>query len=217
MNHRKDGQGGERAAMLFFGVAAAAYLLTIPVKPYPLSFLVKAFPVLFLAVRVWRGSTALPERLVAVGLFFSALGDVLLDLDDRLFFAGLGAFLVGHLFYCAGFLPRIEVTARKLWFAAGLLVYGVILNAVLASKVGIQLPLVVYGTVLTAMGIAAGFRRDSPGWVWTGALWFVLSDSMIAVNRFVEPFGASRWAVMVTYYLGQFFIAEGVLRERRGR
>jgi uncharacterized membrane protein YhhN len=200
---------------LVFVATAAIYLASIPFKPYPASFLVKAFPVVFLAVRVWRQAPGMSERLVAVGLGFSAVGDILLDLNDRLFFAGLGAFLVGHLFFSAGFLPRMEVTSRKLAAALVLVLYGAALNALLFSKVGFSVPVALYGTVLTLMGILATVRRASPGWVMAGALIFVISDSLIAINRFVAPFGASKWAVMITYYIAQYFIAEGVLREQR--
>ena len=200
---------------LLFAATSVAYLASIPLKPYPASFIIKAVPVVFLALRVWRLAPGLPERLVAVGLGFSALGDIFLDLNDRLFFAGLGAFLVGHLFFSAGFLPRMEVTTRKLTAALGLVLYGLALNTVLFLKVGFSVPVALYGTVLTLMGILATVRRASPGWVMLGALTFVVSDSLIACNRFVHPFEASKWAVMITYYIAQYFIAEGVLREQR--
>lgn len=210
---------------LVYAAAALLYLGSMTLKPYSASFVIKAVPVVFLAVRVWRNAPGLPERLVAIGLGFSALGDIFLDLGDRLFFAGLGAFLVGHLFFSAGFLPRMEVTARKLVLALGLVPYGLALNAVLFLKVGFSAPVVLYGTVLTLMGILATVRRASPGWVMAGALIFVVSDTLIALNRFVLPTEASSWAkmvmesskwsVMITYYVAQYFIAEGVLREQR--
>lgn len=210
---------------VIYALAALLYLGSLTFKPYPASFVIKAAPVVFLAARAWRGAPGFPERLVAVGLGFSALGDVFLDLDDRLFFAGLGAFLVGHLFFGAGFLPRMEVTSRKLAAALGLVLYGVALNAVLFLKIGFSVPVALYGTVLTLMGILATLRRASPGWVMAGALIFVVSDTLIALNRFVLPTEASSWAktvmdsskwtVMITYYVAQYFIAEGVLREQR--
>lgn len=200
---------------LVYAVAALLYLGSLTLKPYPASFVIKAAPVVFLAVRVWRLAPGLPERLVAIGLGFSALGDIFLDLGDGLFFAGLGAFLVGHLFFSAGFLPRMEVTMPKLAVALCLVPYGLALNTILFLKVGFSVPVVLYGTVLTLMGILATVRRASPGWVMAGALIFVVSDTLIAVNRFVWPFEASKWAVMITYYVAQYFIAEGVLREQR--
>ena len=41
-----------------------------------------------------------------------------------------------------------------------------------------------------------------------GALSFIVSDSILAVNKFVVPIPLAKPLVMVTYYLGQHFIAK---------
>ncbi|HNM27623.1 MAG TPA: lysoplasmalogenase family protein, partial [Saprospiraceae bacterium] len=45
-----------------------------------------------------------------------------------------------------------------------------------------------------------------------GALLFVLSDSLIAINKFGHPFNGARLMIMVTYLLGQFLLVSGARR-----
>ena len=49
-----------------------------------------------------------------------------------------------------------------------------------------------------------------------GALMFMISDTLIAVERFVTPFEYSGMAVMSTYYLAQLLICVGIVRHSGG-
>jgi len=56
--------------------------------------------------------------------------------------------------------------------------------------------------------------------VAVGAGFFMLSDSLLATNRFVQPLLMAQVWVLATYYAAQALIAAGVLRdvscEKRG-
>jgi len=45
-----------------------------------------------------------------------------------------------------------------------------------------------------------------------GATLFVLSDSLIGINRFVVAFDEARYAIMITYWLGQLGIAASAMQ-----
>lgn len=76
-----------------------------------------------------------------------------------------------------------------------------------------KVPIVAYMVAISLMAISAGFREDSKFlWVAIGALVFMVSDTLIAVNRFVISLEYSGIAVMGTYYLAQALICTGVLR-----
>ena len=45
-----------------------------------------------------------------------------------------------------------------------------------------------------------------------GALLFVISDSVLAINKFYHPFEIAGIIIMLTYGLAQFFIAEGAIQ-----
>ena len=80
-----------------------------------------------------------------------------------------------------------------------------------------RFPVVAYAAVIQAMVIAAVFRwgrtANASFWaVFAGALLFMISDSLIAVNKFYTPLdGASQW-IMTTYLSGQFLIVFGLLK-----
>ena len=63
-----------------------------------------------------------------------------------------------------------------------------------------------YMAVITAMAAAALCGRGNHPLVALGALMFVLSDSLIAVNRFVEPVPGARYWIMALYYGAQYLL-----------
>lgn len=44
-----------------------------------------------------------------------------------------------------------------------------------------------------------------------GAVLFVISDLVLAVNKFCQPVAGERYIIMTTYYAAQFFIALSVV------
>jgi uncharacterized membrane protein YhhN len=79
-------------------------------------------------------------------------------------------------------------------------------------------PITVYALTILMMLLTTFHRLDkvpsaSFWYVAVGATLFVLSDSMIAVSRFVAPFPMSGILIMVTYAVGQYLIVEGFLKK----
>ncbi len=70
-----------------------------------------------------------------------------------------------------------------------------------------------YLTAITLMGIFAALRAAKNKFTIYGALSFIVSDSIIAVNRFMVPVPAVDYIVMVTYYLALFLIVYGFMKE----
>jgi uncharacterized membrane protein YhhN len=48
--------------------------------------------------------------------------------------------------------------------------------------------------------------------IYFGALLFIMSDSMIAINQFIEPIIYGRFLIMFTYISAQYLIVIGVLK-----
>ncbi|MQU54847.1 lysoplasmalogenase family protein, partial [Pseudomonas sp. FSL R10-1339] len=46
-----------------------------------------------------------------------------------------------------------------------------------------------------------------------GALAFVVSDSLIGIDRFVQPFSAAPYLIILSYWLGQWGIAASVFSQ----
>ncbi|MBO0858144.1 MAG: hypothetical protein J2P21_06745 [Chloracidobacterium sp.] len=56
----------------------------------------------------------------------------------------------------------------------------------------------------------------STSWVCLGAILFLISDSILDVNKFKAPAPMAGYSIWATYYLAQFGIAIGFLREKMG-
>jgi uncharacterized membrane protein YhhN len=135
----------------------------------------------------------------------SLAGDVLLMLPIDAFIAGLAAFLVGHVLYVVGFWSH----------GPGAVMFAVVLVAVLVAlspvagrilkalrdQRELAAPVALYMAVIAVMAASAFASGDV--YAGVGAALFVISDAMIAWNRFVRPFAAAEVGIMVTYHLGQ--------------
>jgi uncharacterized membrane protein YhhN len=175
----------------------------------------------------WSAQPALSRRYrrwISIGIVCSLLGDVLLMLPQDLFVPGLVAFLFGHLCFLAAFLGDSRFAARPLWLLASW-GYAAINLWLLWDSIGaaLRLPVIVYVVVLSSMGgqalARAGMfarrgdaRAGSARRAAVGAVLFMLSDSLLAWNRFHAAIPLSSLWVLSTYYLALWWIARSVQR-----
>lgn len=148
------------------------------------------------------------RRAILMGLLFSLGGDILLMLPQDLFIWGLLSFLIAHLWYIRAFWSGARTWQPWLLLAA----YGAVVFIWLRPGLGaLQLPVLLYmGAILTMLWQAwQQYRAGRPGaaWALAGAALFVLSDTLLAFNRFNTPFDAARLAILSTYFTAQWLIA----------
>ncbi len=159
-------------------------------------------------------------RLLLGALLASLAGDVLLMLPAAdLFLPGLLAFVLAHGCYLLLFHRGVPWLAQRSAAAAlaalGVAVYAVLWRGGLPAP--LRLPVAAYVLVIALMAAQAFARHQvlaRPGTlsVALGALAFVLSDSLLAMDRFVQPLpGAPVW-VLGSYYTAQALIVGGLLR-----
>jgi uncharacterized membrane protein YhhN len=153
---------------------------------------------------------------VVGGLVFSTVGDIFLMLPRDRFVAGLASFLVAHLFYIFAFSIGVPFgTAPLLWLpflAAGGAVVAAIRRGLAPALRG---AVIAYLVVIAAMaGQAAGrwhaLGGDAALAAALGAALFVVSDSVLAINRFRAQFYAARALTLGTYWTAQVLIALSV-------
>ncbi|MCB0845720.1 MAG: lysoplasmalogenase, partial [Bacteroidetes bacterium] len=137
-----------------------------------------------------------------MGLVLSLGGDVFLMFSgDTWFMLGLGSFLFAHISYIVAFgreagneIPNRpgRLIRRKLWLMIPFVLYGLFLISIIASGLGgLKIPVYIYALVIMAMAITALNRwrqvsQYSFALVFLGALLFVISDSVLAVNKFAS-------------------------------
>ena len=155
------------------------------------------------------------QALVVAGLLLSLAGDVFLMLPRDRFVAGLAAFLLAHLAYIAAFAPG-TISALGLAGLGVLLIAAALLVRGMWPRLGtLRVPVLLYAAALTAMAWQALERYAALGTAAAlaaavGAGLFVVSDAVLAWERFVRR---SRWSgavVMATYYAAQWLIARSV-------
>lgn len=163
------------------------------------------------------------SRALILAMVLSFAGDVLL-MNDEYFIAGLVSFLTAHVLYIFAYRQHQheESTNSLLGLQRARLAFPIILAGtglvvVLYPVLGeLRIPVIIYAAVLVLMAINALFRhgRTSTGSFWMvfgGAVLFMMSDSILAVNKFLEPVAHAGFFVMSTYVLAQYLIVRGLL------
>ncbi|HEX7868055.1 MAG TPA: lysoplasmalogenase family protein [Variovorax sp.] len=201
----------EAAALATASAALGIGWLHLVFKPLALSI-----AIFFTARRAMvAGAVTGFDGLLLAGLVASLAGDVLLMGPARLFVPGLVCFLLAHLAYIAlfrigvGLFPQRGALAVTLLIGAGM--YAFLWQGGL--PVALRVPVGVYVIVIACMaaqaiGRAAVLRSADPAalWVAVGACFFMLSDSLLATDRFVSPLPLAALWVLATYYAAQILI-----------
>jgi uncharacterized membrane protein YhhN len=159
-----------------------------------------------------RGNLSLYGYAIIAGLLCSVAGDVFLMLPSDQFVAGLVSFLVAHLFYIVAFSydTRFRVFS---WSMVPFAIYGIVIFSILSAHLGeMKVPVLVYVVVILVMGWRAYERWAETGQgaallAFLGALLFIVSDSVLAINRFRGGFEIARALSLSTYFAAQWLIA----------
>ena len=213
-------------SILFFLIVALELICGSVESLSTYHYITKPSILIALLLFFWTQSSIINKSiriLTLIALVFSLLGDVLLmfvDLSPNYFMMGLIAFLIAHVFYILVFLKHRDKSKQPLWFGLLLIVYGIGMFYGLKDGLGEMLiPVLIYMLVILTMAITAFWRNNSVGkWsyvlVFFGALFFMMSDSLLAINKFHTTLPLSNVSIVLTYALAQFFIVSGILKVR---
>ena len=179
-------------------------------------YIFKPLTMVFILLIAIFGQATLPlyRYMIIAGLVFSMAGDIFLMLPSDRFVAGLVAFLIAHLFYIVAFISE----ARTLiwWSIIPFIAYGIVIYMILTPYLGkLKPPVCIYIAVILTMAWLA--------WEWwshsnqsgalmacAGAFLFIISDTILAINRFRVAFKPARALNLTTYFAAQCLIASSV-------
>ena len=179
-------------------------------------YLFKPLTMLFIILIAWQTKNPVSsfyKYAILCGLIFSLAGDIFLMLPTDRFISGLLSFLVAHLFYIAAFTFE-GARSPGVLVAVPLLIYGALMLRILLPHLGsMKAPVLIYMLVILIMAWQALNRwmatpaEQGSALALAGALLFVVSDSLLALNRFKGRFRGAQAYIMSTYFTAQWLIA----------
>lgn len=180
------------------------------------STVLKCMPIFSLLFFVMLATSKNPtavkyQKRIMYGLLFSSVGDFLLNYD--LFEAGMGAFGVAQIFYIWAF----GMKPLKLWIGVTLYVTGFLATAVFFENLNpvIKVCLPFYVILLLTMCWRSLARIEGSNnylrlICGIASILFVISDGIIAFDKFFTSLQSAQTYIMVTYYLAQVGITLSV-------
>lgn len=206
-------------------LAAAAALINTGADVMGLQSLVYVFkPLATLALVAIVLRTAAKSRYgtwIGAGLVAALAGDILLMMPQGLFVPGLVAFLVAHLCFIRAFATDGAGLRAPLLPGVPVVAAAVAVLAYLWPSLGpMRVPVACYVAAITTMSWQAiarwSVRRTSDAMLAAlGSVFFLASDSSLAINRFAAPFTGATLVVIGTYYAAVWGLALSV-RETAG-
>jgi len=153
--------------------------------------------------------------LLLTGLVFALIGDIFLMLPRERFVAGLVSFLIAHLFFILAFTEKHGFYWNWIYLIPVLLYFSVFINVLTKHTGKMTLPVIIYSLVILlfvwqAVSRYISYPETLVAFGMYGAILFVLSDSLLAYDKFVKSFSWARGVVMVLYWTALYFLALSV-------
>lgn len=210
-------------SFLAFGFIYVILLLT---ENDTLTWYLKPLLLPFLFFAVARSDSFETKKWLLAALLFSWIGDCILmfaDKGEQYFIFGLVAFLIAHILFIILFTKQksAHISFKKSLFWLGCLCAVLYLAGMLWFLIPVlgdlTFPVTVYALIITimlkmAMKGSFDWYGDSKYEVLLGAAFFVISDSILAINKFHSPIESASYSIMITYLIAQFCITDGILK-----
>lgn len=148
---------------------------------------------------------------ILTGFVFSLAGDMFL-ISAQNFVFGLASFLVAHLCYIAAFFKASKGKLKLISLAAYLVGFAIFMLISGGVPENLKIPVMIYALAISTMlGAALNFyltQKTPPAlFALSGAVFFVLSDSLLAYNKFNGEFFLAKILILSTYFFAQWLIA----------
>ncbi len=205
-----------RNSFFAFILLAAAYLICSLLFLGEATFFLKPLLLLPLIIAAFKSTGFLNKTWLFLALTFSWMGDILLlfvSKDGLFFIFGLISFLIAHIFYVYLFVKELKKAGGKLQVKQPgitlIILFLIGFYALLSPHLGeLQIPVIIYALVICFMLYIAyllypHLSKPSSLFLLTGAIAFVISDFLLAINKFYAPFPNAGFFIMVTYLYAQ--------------
>lgn len=214
--------------LLVLSLVSSFLYWTALIHPFSgyLHMTIKWFSIATLTAIVFRFLTCKQDFFLFTAMFCHSLGDLFLahPYSDMLLYS-LGPFLLGHIFYIMTFksdLPAYQQLktnlshAKKALITASviymIMMAGILIPALIQTPLAV--PVCVYMIVVSLMVVLSVLPQYKSPLMTLGCWMYIISDSLIALDRFYMPLPSLSYLSWPLYYIGQILISIGLLREK---
>lgn len=169
-------------------------------------------------------------RLIYMGMICCGVGDIFLELEPwypkHFFLFGLSSFFFGHLFYILAFASDAMIMknayktvlhdsgANPYFIGCYSFAVGMCYFLIDGIPSGLVIPVIIYAFTISSMLYTTLKRLGMPTSsdlsqksAAIGAASFVLSDSILAINKFHTKIPYAKFLIMITYFFAQICIS----------
>ncbi|CAM1367087.1 conserved membrane protein of unknown function [Tenacibaculum soleae] len=210
-------------------IASILFLLVAIIDVYAVIVQNKSLEIIFkpllmtMLVIVYLLSVKKANFWLVSALFFSFWGDVFLLDKTNYFVFGLASFLIAHIMYIkmtSQFLKKQLFTKVIRGAIIFITLFAGVLFLIKDNLGEMLVPVIVYGIAISAFGTCAllNYQQDKTManlWLLIGAILFIASDSLIALNNFYQPTHMFDVLIIVLYVVSQYLIVNSMLKNNK--
>lgn len=213
-----------RVALFIYSLIGALNILSATIEQPLLRTVTKPLLMPMLMLYVFSQTHILIRNKLIFILIFAWLGDLFLLIpgNSPLYFQlGLGSFLVMQIAYIRLFSSQSSAGYFDLrqWFSLPIIpviiyVIGFLAFLLPLISAALYIPVSLYALALGAMLYSAFLRKKDSSYylIFIGAIFFVISDSLLALAKFYFSFSGNSIYVMLTYILAQLLLILGLCK-----
>ncbi len=207
---------GSGAFIFSIVVSATAAIITETRHQKFLAYFFRPFTImLMVGLLLETRSHSFYRNAVAAGLVLCLLGEVMMMLKKKRFLTGLAFFLGALAVFTVAFYSRVNREFLRWPVIPLVLLAGVVLFLVWPGTKRQRVPISFYLLALltmTRVGLEQPHQLPGTGpWLAAaGSLLFLVSDTVLALNRFYRPFKGAQAIILSTFYSALLLIALSV-------
>jgi uncharacterized membrane protein YhhN len=213
--------GKIKLALLVFVLVSVLEIVGVLFK-IPMLVLIFKPLILLSLIALYAVSVSKRNKIYILALIFSFFGDVFLMFDGELFFmVGLVSFLIAHLIFIKIVVNRLQkpTVSRVVFSLAPFLILLLFLIFFLKPYLKeLLFPVIIYGITISIFGMVSmldylNTKSKKSLFMFIGAIIFICSDGLLAINKFYSANAILALLVMITYIIAQYFIYKSMILE----
>ena len=166
------------------------------------------------------------NKIYILALICSFLGDVFLIFEGEFYFiAGLLSFLIAHLLFIRIVVKRLQknLYSKIVVSIIPFLTFYLVLIFTLKNSLGeLLIPVIIYGLTIAVFGMVSlidylNTKSIKSLYMLIGAVIFMFSDAILAVNRFYKSEHTLEVLVMITYVFAQYLIYKSMIQKKENK